>query len=430
MNTNLIMSKLVFIFIAYLLNVIFINVDGINIELHTVKPVLNPLGQFLTFQTTTTAVSKQIIELGSNLTIYCQSSASFWYKYDTIKNESLLIVLVNSSKYKYDSNLNGLIILDINLNDIAQYYCLNSDQKFQLVKDLNFYETTNINQGCLINQCECFYEWSNTNISSLKYLISINCTNRYLTNIDDYLLDSNFYDNIELFQNLAIFNLNLNFLTQITNDLFSNFKNLKQLDLSFNKIQTIQDESFENLKILQVLKLNDNLIKSINKLTFYGPTQLTQITLTNNKISSIEKEALNFSLITDLNLSRNNIQIVDVQRLNKLINLINLDLSQNLIQLLVDYSFENLNNLKTLDLSRNRIQSINKNTLYGLSNLEIISLNDNNIIDFDVNALNNIQNAKTINVENNPLKIATWILFCDRKIYVLLIQNYIFIDYL
>jgi Leucine-rich repeat (LRR) protein len=358
-----------------------------------------------------------IAELGLNFSIKCfDIEVAYWYKYEKRTNKTILI---DDSSDKYSSNSSSLLIYNFNLNDIGKYYCFNDMQNYDVIDLNNIVIFTNFNQKCLISQCECSYNnWINSSNLILKLLNSMDCSNRYLTNIQEYLLDPTISDNLRLYQNITIFDFNSNLITKITADLFSYFTSLIQLDLSYNNIQTIEDLAFNDLEYLKVLELNGNLIKSINKLTFHGLSAIEQLNLRDNKISSISDDSFNFSLITDLDLSKNSIQVINVMTLNKLVNLINLDLSQNLIRIIVDYSFQSLNQLKTLILSRNRIEVIGKNTLIGLNSLEILSLNNNSLIDFDVNALYNIPNAKKINVENNPLKLTTWILFCNRNIFV------------
>ena len=354
--------------------------------------------------------------LTCNLTNHTDSIIVYWYKLDRTTNMSTIIDNNDSTKYIIINNFgfnSSLNILNIQLNDITRYFCIGENGEYDQ-KDLTKLKIDNTNQSCLIDQCDCSYIWLNSSFITLKYLTSMNCSYRYLTEIEKYLLDSTVYDSFELFNNVTFFNFNSNLITKIQTDLFTYFTNLEQLDLSSNKIQMIQDGSFSKLKYLKILNLNDNLIKSINKFTFYGLSQITQIKLTNNQLNSIGIDSFNFSLITNLDLSNNDIQLIDIPTLNRLTNLTKLDLSQNSIRKIVDYSFQSLNNLRNLDLSENKIEIISKNTFYGLNELEILSLNDNDIVEFDVNALSILEKAK-ISLENNPVKINTWILFCNRK---------------
>jgi Leucine-rich repeat (LRR) protein len=364
---------------------------------------------------TTIELSRNYI-LKCNLAIQLDSIDTYWYKLDRISNISTVIESTDSNKYIIVKNYgfnSSLHILNMQLTDYySEIYCIGENGDFRSTNMTKF-KISNLNQSCLIDQCDCSYSWSYTSWTSFKYLTSMNCSSRKLTNVYEYLVDSNVYNNLELYRFLTYFNFNSNLITKIHADLFTYFTYLNQLDLSNNKIQIIEDGSFKNLQYLKTLYLDNNLIKLINTFTFDGPSEISKLSLSNNKISLI-RGSFDSSLTTDLDLSNNGIQVIDESTINNLTNLTKLDLSRNSIRVIVDYSFQSLTYLKNFDLSFNKIEIIGKNTFFGLNNLEILLLNDNNIVEFDVNALNILQNAR-INLENNLVKIDTWILFCDRN---------------
>lgn len=83
--------------------------------------------------------------------------------------------------------------------------------------------------------------------------------------------------------------------------------------------------------------------------------------------------------LEDLDLSINNITLININILNNLLNLSLLNLKENYIQSIFNGSFESLSRLQHLDLSRNKIKNIERGAFKGLIGLTTLILSGNRI---------------------------------------------------
>ena len=104
-------------------------------------------------------------------------------------------------------------------------------------------------------------------------------------------------------------------------------------------------------------------------------------------------------MVKFIDLSFNQLQLVDLNTFNGLRNLKNFKLNNNFISAIIDNSFQTLNQLTDLDLSYNRLSVIQRNTFTGLNSLQVISLKSNEIVSFDVDALTNLNNLVKIDAD-------------------------------
>ncbi|KAM4652197.1 uncharacterized protein O3C94_014551 [Discoglossus pictus] len=125
----------------------------------------------------------------------------------------------------------------------------------------------------------------------------------------------------------------------------------------------------------------------------------------NRKISEIN------SIVSDLpqntkylNISYNQIRILDKGSFmhTPLLQLLHLD--HNRLQNIAPGAFENLGNLGTLYLSYNKISSLTGGAFHGLRNLTYLFLNQNSIVYIDVNAFLPLSNLNFLNLSSNHLK--------------------------
>jgi Leucine-rich repeat (LRR) protein len=121
-----------------------------------------------------------------------------------------------------------------------------------------------------------------------------------------------------------------------------NYINTSELYLNSNQIETIEDDAFWNIRV-SVLDLSDNKIKLFS---FEGSNQL--------------------GYLRRLDLSRNEIEVINTKMLSVLKRLIQLNYSCNKIKTIELNSFSNLGLLRVLDLSRNKLDTINETTFAGL----------------------------------------------------------------
>ncbi|XP_075045913.1 uncharacterized protein LOC142106801 [Mixophyes fleayi] len=102
-----------------------------------------------------------------------------------------------------------------------------------------------------------------------------------------------------------------------------------------------------------------------------------------------------------LNISRNNVAIVEHGAFSHMPNLVELQLSRNKICTIQSGAFHNLRNLQFLDLSHNSIQSFVNLDMNDLANLRILSIGDNNISTIQSMALNPLNALQELDLSLN-----------------------------
>lgn len=181
-----------------------------------------------------------------------------------------------------------------------------------------------------------------------KNLQSIHLVNVYIQNIDENSLKS--------CKNLKIFNVAVNKVREIPENMFTENLNLVEVDLSQNKLTNLGENLFKNLKNLQILKLTKNKLSDLPKNIFNPLENLKHLSLINNEI-----------------------KILKTSWFKQLHNLQQLFLSFNRIEELPEGMFINLSSLKSLDLSVNNLTTIHADSFGSLPNLMEIYLEYNNI---------------------------------------------------
>ena len=178
--------------------------------------------------------------------------------------------------------------------------------------------------------------------------------------------------------------LNSNQLTSVKTGYFSNVFTLKKLNLSHNLIKNIEANSFTNG--LTELYLDENNLQVIdNNLTDTLSKSLQVLSVSNNNITSIGHSLNGLEMLEFLDLSNNEIGMVNQSSFIGLINLISLKLNENVITSLDSFLFRGLSNLKFLYVSSNPIGSnLSQFTFFGLSaNLEELYLNNTQLVNFN-----------------------------------------------
>ncbi|XP_076245480.1 remoulade [Calliopsis andreniformis] len=139
--------------------------------------------------------------------------------------------------------------------------------------------------------------------------------------------------------------------------------------------------------------------------------ELVQLDLSKNNIYVIEVNIFkNLTNLKRLDLSQNNITSIGEGCFSGLENLERLDLSKNQISIIDAYTFKKLLNLKRLDLSGNNISTVIPSLFHDLLALERLKLNDNKLTTLKEGTFYGLLSLKILDVSNNP-----WT--CDCKLY-------------
>lgn len=182
-------------------------------------------------------------------------------------------------------------------------------------------------------------------------------------------------DSIELqgFPGLVKVFFRRNMIYELTSDSFANSQMIEILDLSYNAINSIEVSTFKKLKHLKSVNLSFNNIGKIERETFKENEQLTTLDLSWNQLNRFNR--IIALAMTDLNMTWNQISIVDSDALSGVPYLISLDISSNSIvdfpdSLAAEY-------LQNIDMSMNRLTHLKASTFNGFPELRILNLSGN-----------------------------------------------------
>lgn len=155
-------------------------------------------------------------------------------------------------------------------------------------------------------------------------------------------------------EEVLIFSLGGNFISNISAFDFTRYSNLLRVNLQYNQLETIHPKAFERLSKLEELYLGHNLLSNIPAGTLQPLRRLTVLYGNNNVIKKVTPE-----LFANLD------------------NLVKLRLDGNSIETLQDSVFKSLPNLRYLHLESNKLQNIHKNAFHELTNLRFLNLAHN-----------------------------------------------------
>ncbi|XP_016840738.1 insulin-like growth factor-binding protein complex acid labile subunit [Nasonia vitripennis] len=185
---------------------------------------------------------------------------------------------------------------------------------------------------------------------------------------------------------LETLSLSENKITRIEACAFRDSFSLTSLNLSGNMIETINPSTFTSLRNLVQLRLDNNLLTSVPNLN--GNWNLKSLSLRNNRLAEIRWGAFSgvwCQKLQNLQLSGNNIRIIEENSFTDLIELAELDLSNNQLDVLPVGWMQSLRKLSHLDLRRNRFANIYQLSLVVSTSLTQVYL-QNNMLDERVKA--------------------------------------------
>ena len=168
---------------------------------------------------------------------------------------------------------------------------------------------------------------------------------------------------------------------------------------------------------LEWLILTHGQIKFIEKNNiFLGLENLKILDLSNNQIRLIDKHLFkSLHLLTHLYLNDNNVSSLHKETFAHLKSLIKIDLSFNQIKHLPKTTFHNLENLKELSLNNNQLKEINKSAFHGLFRLQKLNLGFNQLNQIDRVMFKELNNLEEIKLNDNQLSLWPNSLFKDNR---------------
>ncbi|XP_077308095.1 leucine-rich repeats and immunoglobulin-like domains protein 1 isoform X2 [Lithobates pipiens] len=198
------------------------------------------------------------------------------------------------------------------------------------------------------------------------------------------------------------------------------------LSLHHNKIRSIEATELIPYTALESLDLSSNEITEIRRGSFPLQLRIKDINLGSNKLSSLEAgsfDNLSRSLLT-LRLSKNRISHLPVKAF-KLFSLTQLELNRNRIRLIEGLTFQGLDNLEVLKLQRNNISKLTDGAFWGLARMQVLHLEYNSLTEVNSGSLYGLRSLQQLYLSNNSIsKISSggWS-FCQKLQELVLSHN-------
>ncbi|XP_036187516.1 leucine-rich repeats and immunoglobulin-like domains protein 1 isoform X6 [Myotis myotis] len=203
--------------------------------------------------------------------------------------------------------------------------------------------------------------------------------------------------------NLQEVYLNNNELTAIPS-LGAASSHIMSLFLQHNKIRSVEGRQLRAYLALEVLDLSWNNLTEVHSACFLQGPPLKELNLASNRIGTLESGAfdgLSRSLLT-LRLSRNRITQLPVKAF-KLPRLTQLDLNRNRIRLIEGLTFQGLDSLEVLKLQRNNISRLTDGAFWGLSRMQALHLEHNSLGEVNSGSLYGLTALHQLHLSNNSI---------------------------
>jgi len=236
-----------------------------------------------------------------------------------------------------------------------------------------------------------------------------------LTTLTHLSLESNEISEIipgtfEKQSSLEFLNLGNNIIQHLGIDVFSGLVTLQYMGLQGNKLQHLKPDMFIGLPKLQTLLLSENLGLQIpTDSHFITSHSLKHLGISGCNVSSVSVQTFaNVSALEWLDLSYNNLRILDINILKVLPELSELNMKSNDINEIIPGTFERISRLEHLQLDYNKIEHLGSDLFYGLLNLKYIDLVGNKLQFLDPDTFVGLPNLQELYLSNNAdLQIPT-----------------------
>ncbi|KAL7671349.1 hypothetical protein ACOME3_006249 [Neoechinorhynchus agilis] len=231
---------------------------------------------------------------------------------------------------------------------------------------------------------------------------------------------------------LKIFSISYNQLYHIHHNLFRNTGNLQYVDLSgnrirdliarnspthsiayvalwLNKISTVTFCRTKSYKTLANFGLYSEYVPQsiLTALKIYGQNATKVISLTNKNLTTFREIDiwLTINILISLDLTDNQITMLEPTDFSGLVNLKYLSLQSNIITKIKSKSFEAASHLEAIDLSQNNLSTIPVDAFDGLENLIFFNLADNKLRSIPGSLYDlKMPNLVFLNVSNNQVQ--------------------------
>ncbi|XP_064450030.1 leucine-rich repeats and immunoglobulin-like domains protein 1 isoform X5 [Mirounga angustirostris] len=203
--------------------------------------------------------------------------------------------------------------------------------------------------------------------------------------------------------NLQEVYLNNNELTAVPS-LGAASSHIISLFLQHNKIRSVEGSQLQTYLSLEVLDLSSNNITEIRNTCFPHGLHLKELNLASNRIGTLESGAfdgLSRSLVM-LRLSKNRITQLPMKAF-KLPRLTQLDLTRNRIRVIEGLTFQGLDSLEVLKLQRNNISKLTDGAFWGLSRIHVLHLENNGLVEVSRGWLYGLSALHQLHLSSNSI---------------------------
>uniref|UniRef100_A0A4W5PJT5 Leucine rich repeats and immunoglobulin like domains 1 n=1 Tax=Hucho hucho TaxID=62062 RepID=A0A4W5PJT5_9TELE len=171
-----------------------------------------------------------------------------------------------------------------------------------------------------------------------------------------------------------------------------------------NNIRTIDGRRMRDLISVETLDLSNNDITEVRVQGFPAGLQIKDLYLSNNKIQFLEAGALDqlSSSLQVLRLSRNRISQVPVKGF-QLPKLTQLELNRNRVRLVEGLTFQGLASLEVLKLQRNNISKLTDGAFWGLAKMKVLHLDYNSLREVNSGSLYGLSSLLQLFLSNNSI---------------------------
>ncbi|XP_048027874.1 leucine-rich repeats and immunoglobulin-like domains protein 1 [Megalobrama amblycephala] len=198
--------------------------------------------------------------------------------------------------------------------------------------------------------------------------------------------------------------LHHNKIRRLEGSLLQNFSALETLDLSNNDITELRENCFPSGLQIKDLHLSSNKIVHLEFGAFKNLAGSLQILrLSRNRLTHLPVKGLELPKLTQLELSRNRLRLIEGLTFQGLSSLEVLKLQRNNISKLTDGAFWGLARMRVLHLDYNSLQEVNSGSLYGLESLVQLYLSNNSISNFNPEGWGFCERLRELNLSYNNL---------------------------
>ncbi|XP_072454828.1 leucine-rich repeats and immunoglobulin-like domains protein 1 isoform X2 [Notamacropus eugenii] len=227
------------------------------------------------------------------------------------------------------------------------------------------------------------------------WTVTLNLSNNKLTDVNPAA-----FENLVKLQEV---HLNNNELTVIPS-LGTASSRILSLYLQHNKIRSIEGSQLKPYISLQTLDLSFNNVTEVRNTCFPHGLHIKELHLGSNRISTLEPgafDSLSRSLLT-LRLNKNRITQLPAKAF-KLPRLTQLELNRNRIRLIEGLTFQGLDNLDVLKLQRNNISQLTDGAFWGLSKMQVLHLEYNSLTEVNSGSLYGLTALHQLHLSNNAI---------------------------